>query len=204
MKKLYLASQSLARQQLLSDAKIPFTLIAQSADESLEEVHVASLQKTLEMLAVRKMEHVLMPKGAHEGDVAFVLTADTMGKDGDGAVHGKPASRNEAIAMIKALRGNGEVGTAFCLDRKVWRQGTWYTESRILRYVGASYTYSIPDEWIDEYLEHEPEYRDISGAITIEGYGSQFLQSCEGSYTAIVGLPLFEVREALEELGFYE
>ena len=42
-----------------------------------------------------------------------------------------------------------------------------------------------------------------SNAIAIEGCGGQFLQWVRGSYTTIVGLPMFELREALEEIGFY-
>ena len=38
--------------------------------------------------------------------------------------------------------------------------------------------------------------------MAIEGVGSQFVKSIDGSYTAIVGLPLFELRTALLELGF--
>ena len=60
----------------------------------------------------------------------------------------------------------------------------------------------MPDNWIDIYLEKTP-YLDVSGGMAIEKYGNQFLKTVQGSYSTIIGLPLFEVREALEKLGFF-
>ena len=43
---------------------------------------------------------------------------------------------------------------------------------------------------------------NVSGAVAIEEFGAQYLKSISGSYTAVVGLPLYEVKEALIDLNF--
>jgi septum formation protein len=201
MKNLFLASQSESRQQILTTAKIPFSVIKQTADESQCDWHMP-LRQLLESIAVAKMNCAILPEGK-DGDEIFVLTADTMGQDQHGAIYGKPTSREDAIGMIKALRGNGMVGTAFCLDKKKYSQNMWHVEKRIIDFAYARYEFSMPDHWIEQYLEHEPDYMHISGAITVDGYGAQFLESVDGSYGAVTGLPMYELRKALDEIGFY-
>lgn len=196
---LFLGSKSLARQKLLNDMGISFVLVDQNANEVVPPA--PSLRELVSAVALQKMDHVAIP--AVQQDICFVLTADTMGQDVRGVVHGKPASRVDAIEKIKALRGTGLVGTAFCLDKRRYESGAWIVEERILEYVEARYDFDMPDQWIEQYLERVPQYVDMSGAITVEGYGAQFLKSVDGSYTTILGLPIFEVREALEKIGFF-
>ncbi|MGE0206910.1 MAG: nucleoside triphosphate pyrophosphatase [Candidatus Babeliales bacterium] len=203
MKKiLLLGSSSSSRQKLLMQAQIPFHVVDQSYNESLADRTKPFLQ-LVEAIAVQKMAHVTMPPAQKEGEHAFVLTADTMGQDSKGVVHGKPMTKQEAIASIKALNGTGVVATAFCLEKKVWRTGAWHTEKSIVRTVSALYEFDMPDAWIEKYVTAVPQYKDMSGGITIEGFGAQFLKTIQGSYSTIIGLPLFELREALEELGFF-
>lgn len=196
---LLLGSTSASRQKLLSDAKIPYTLVHQSADESQCDWGLP-LQQLVESIALYKMEHLKMPAGK-EGERVFVLTADTLSQDSTGAISGKPIDKDDAIAKIKAARNGMRTGTAFCLDKKIFNAGSWQVERRIIRFVDAHYCFSIPDVWIERYLSHSLGLK-ASGAIAIEEYGSLFLESVQGSYTTIVGLPLFQVRQALEELGF--
>lgn len=197
---LYLGSKSASRQMLLKQAHIPFTLVGQDADESACD-WALPLQKVVESIAVYKMEHVILPAGK-EGEICFVLTADTLSQDATGAIHGKPTDRDDAIIKIKAARAGMRTGTAFCLDKKVWRSGSWHLERRIEQFVDARYEFIVPDEWIENYLTISFGL-NCSGAIAIEDYGGLFLKMVQGSYTTIVGLPLFELREQLEEIGFF-
>lgn len=57
--------------------------------------------------------------------------------------------------------------------------------------------------WLEHFLAAEPNLVSFAGALAVDGYASQFVKSINGSYTAILGLPLYEVREALEQLGFF-
>ncbi len=196
---LYLASTSASRQKLLKDAGIPYTLAGQSADESQCDWSLP-LPQVVERIAVFKMDHVVLPAGM-PGQRCFVITADTLSQDSQGTITGKPSSKEQAITMLRAARGGMTTGTAFCLDHKVWQEGAWRVEKRVVDYVQAQYRFEVPDAWIERYLATSPALA-ASGAITIEDQGFLFLHSINGSYTTIVGLPLYEVRVALEAMGF--
>lgn len=199
---LFLGSQSASRQQLLSEAQIQFQLVTQVADESKCDWGMP-WQQLVERIALYKMEHVELPEHAQEKGACFVLTADTMGVDIDGVVHGKPIDREDAIKKIKSLRRGGSVGTAFCLDKRTYHDGKWCVDVRVQKFVSSTYEFDMPDEWIEKYLTALPNYLNVSGAITIEGFGAQFLKSIDGSYTTVLGLPMFQLRIALESIGFY-
>lgn len=186
---------------LLKQAKIPFQLVGQNVDETMCDWNLP-MQQVVEAIALYKMQHVVLPIGK-ENEQCFVLTADTLSQDSEGLISGKPIDRDDAIAKIKAARNGMKTGTAFCLDKKKWQDHQWRMEKRTLRYVEASYQFIIPDAWIETYLNESPGL-ECSGAIAIEEYGGLFLKTISGSYTTIVGLPLFELREELEQAGFYE
>ena len=208
---LYFGSKSQSRRMLLEESQIPFITVNQDADESLCDWGLPLPQLVLS-IALYKMQHVILPDGKHEGDRCFVLTADTMSHDKMGVVHGKPVDRADAIAKIKATAAGSFLCTGFCLDRKVWRpalqslgevgKGAWVIEERIADVVSAEFMFVVPDNWLDIYLEKTP-FLDVSGGIAVEKFGNQFLKMVQGSYSTIIGLPLFEVREALEKLGFF-
>lgn len=197
---LLLGSKSQSRQKLLREAMIPFQLIEQDVDET-ECDWGLPLEKVVELIALHKMEHLIMPQG-QEGQITFVLTADTLSQDKEGSINGKPIDRADAVAKIKAARKGSRLVTAFCLDKKIFRNGSWQTEKRIVRCVHAQYEFIISDRWIDIYIDNSPAL-NVSNAIAIEEFGAPFLKTLTGSYSTIVGLPLFELREALEELEFF-
>jgi septum formation protein len=198
---LLLGSKSYSRKLLLDFARIPYQVIEQDADETQCDWKLA-MPQVVANIARYKMEHVVMPGGNAEGQIAFVLTADTLSQEKDGTIGGKPENLEDAIEKIRRARGGMRTGTAFCLDKRVWRSGKWDVEQRIEQYVEASYVFDIPEAWIDRYIAHTIAL-GASQAIAIEEYGAQFLKEVHGSYSAIVGLPLFEVREALEKVGFW-
>jgi septum formation protein len=198
---LLLGSKSYSRKLLLDFARIPYQVIEQDADETQCDWKLA-MPQVVANIARYKMEHVVMPGGNAEGQIAFVLTADTLSQEKDGTIGGKPENLEDAIEKIRRARGGMRTGTAFCLDKRVWRSGKWDVQQRIEQYVEASYVFDIPEAWIDRYIAHTIAL-SASQAIAIEEYGAQFLKEVHGSYSAIVGLPLFEVREALEKVGFW-
>ena len=201
MNVLLLGSKSPSRRMLLTDAKIPYVIVEQNADESVCDWG-QSLQKVVESIAAYKMDHLILPEGTKYGQVCFVLTADTLSEDSSGMISGKPVDYEDAIKKLRAARTGMRTGTAFCLDRKVWQQGTWMTEKRIAAFADAHYEFNVPDDWIERYIENSDSLQ-VTQAIAIEGYGAQFVRMVHGSYTAIVGLPMYELRTALEELGFF-
>lgn len=199
--KLYLGSQSRSRQQLLQEAQIPFILVGQSADETACDWSLP-LPQIVTHIARYKMDCLRMPV-VQEESCAYVLTADTLSQNASGIVHGKPVDYDDAVKKIKEARdGIQTLCTAFCLDYKIFRDNVWHTQRRIERVVSASYEFIVPDAWIDIYLQKSFGL-SASNAIAIEGFGGQFLKQISGSYTTIVGLPMYELREALESFDFF-
>lgn len=204
---LLLASTSKSRQRLLHESKIPFEIVKQDADESNFD-WTLPLKDIVEQIAVHKMNHVILPKGQKEGQFCFVLTADTLGRDSKGNICRKPTSKQDAIDMIKSYRTGSQTGSAFCLDKKIWKNNKWETHTRVLEFVNSTYIFDIPDNWIERYFELSKaagiDYMQVSGAVAIEEFGAQFLKTMNGSYTAVVGLPMYELRQALEKLDFFD
>ena len=198
---LLLASQSQSRRELLSLVKIPFVLVEQEADES-ECDWALPLPQLVASIAKHKMNQVIMPRG-EEGQITFVLTADTLTQDKQGNLLPKPHTQLNAKRMLKVVRHGVRVGTAFCLDKKVFKFDSWQIEERVECFVESYCIFDVPDAMMDEYLQNSIALK-ASGAITCEGYGAQFFKAINGSYSTIIGLPLFELRVALEQLGFYQ
>ncbi len=204
---IYLASSSQSRQTLLKLANIAFTVIKQTADEDKISRH-NSLEQVTTQIALAKMDCAVLPNGKQAGEIAYVLTSDTMGVASCGEIFGKPKDKQDAIRMLRSFRNGAQTGTAFCLDQRVWdEQAGWQLLTRVTRYVSASYVFNVPDDMLELYFKHTMSrfgisYLDVSGAVAIEDYGLQFATSFSGSFTAVMGLPLYELREELNKLGF--
>ena len=199
---LFLASNSASRKSLLEQADIPFQIISQNADESLCDTNRELSLVVLE-LAQLKMNHAILPQGQFDGQIIFVLTADTLTKDVHGTLHGKPSDRNDAIRILKLCRAGTIIGTAFCLQKLRWQEDSWHVVESVLEYDQAMCVMNVPDEFLNFYLDRIP-FLTISGAIDIAGVGDQFLEEVNGSYSAVLGLPMCKVRQSLFKLGFYE
>lgn len=200
---LFLASTSSSRKNLLSESRIPFCVIEQSADEAQCDWNLP-LSQVVQNIAAYKMQRLVLPLGTQEGQICFVLTADTLSQDkSDNALQGKPVDRADAIDKIKRARAGTRLCTAFCLHKYEWRAGEWHLVAARQECVQSDYLFYVPDSLIDWYLDNSIGM-SASNAIAVEGFGSQFLKSVEGSHSAIIGLPLFEVRNALCELGFFD
>jgi septum formation protein len=198
--RVYLGSKSQSRQLLLQEAQIPCVVVDQDADETCCDWNLP-FREIVTHICRYKMEHVVLPVGVH-GQYCFVLTADTLTIDSNGKVSGKPTDRNDAVQKIKTARNGVITGTAFCLDRKTWCEGSWHVEQRIEGYGQGECVFDVPDQQLDCYLK-QPFLYNCAGGIFVEGFGAQFVKTVSGSYSSIIGLPMFEVRQALHVLGFY-
>lgn len=198
---LLLASQSHSRQVLLRQMQIPFQVIGQHADESACDWNLP-LVEVVSNIALYKMQHAIVPDGVQEGEICFVLTADTLSQDGTSRLQGKPIDKQDAVGKIRVARQGSELATSFCIDKKIWDGQSWQLVERISQVVCASYRFDIPEEWIETYFQKSYALQ-CAGAVAIEDFGGQFLHDVKGSYSTIVGLPQFEVRQALEKLSFF-
>ena len=124
--------------------------------------------------------------------VALVLGADTEVVL-DGRVFGKPRDEPDGIAMLLALAGRThEVMSAVALaDARDGRVATRLSVSRV------TFTPISAAEARAYWASGEPV--DKAGGYAIQGRGNAFVARLEGSYTGVVGLPLFETLELLRE-----
>ncbi len=195
---LYLASGSVGRKKLLTEAGIFFELAFHTADETQCDLS-QPLEIVVKYLALLKMKHVTLPQG-HEGRIALVLTADTLTLNHQGKLLGKPVDRNHAIVMLSD-KNPTTTGTAFCLEKKEYKNGSWHTLEQIVDYDQASCLIDVPERCIDIYLTKIP-YMMVSGAISVQGFGEQFVKEIHGNYSAIIGMPMFQLRQALEKMSY--
>lgn len=121
-----------------------------------------------------------------------VLGADTTVVLGD-TVLGKPAGRDDALAMLQRLSGR----THRVLTGVVLR------DSRRVRTALSSTDVRFRDIGRDEALLYwqSGEPRDKAGAYAIQGLGGVFVQGIAGSYSGVVGLPVFETAALLRDVG---
>ena len=67
---------------------------------------------------------------------------------------------------------------------------------------GAIIEFYVDHDSIDKYFATFPNVLQCSGAGVVEDHGLSYLKSISGSYTAVLGLPLYELRLALKKIGF--
>ena len=217
---LYLGSQSASRQKLLRDAQIPFKTLDHASDEQIDVLGL-SFEEHVLAIAQSKIRSLVLPDpkvlschpgqgpGIHLESIQktfpiFVLTADTLIRlSKTGTIMGKPTSRDHARSMLeREAQEPLEIITGCCLEKMYNESGTWVTREKIHWTTGAMAEFVVSSDQIDAYLDAMPMAMYCCGAGMVEGFGAQFLKSINGSYSAVIGLPMFELKEALKKLKF--
>jgi len=186
---LILASKSPRRQELLSQIGLRFVVCA--AD--IEEVPRAG--ESPATYAVRMaLEKAQAVAGARRGELP-VLGADT-DVVLDGRILGKPRDREDALTMLSALSAREhEVYSAVALVMP-GRVATRLSVTRVC--IGPISAAQAAAYW----ASGEPA--DKAGSYGIQGLGAQFVREIHGSYSGVVGLPLYETVNLLRECGLVE
>jgi septum formation protein len=184
---LVLASESPRRIQLLRSLGLTFEVIPSGVEEN------DNLKKEPGNLAeYHAKEKAKAVSRRYPG--AWVLSADTIVVLDD-TIFGKPASTERAVDMLKQLSGQDHhVFSGLCLmrgDPTFMRVGCFRTKVRFKR---------LSDAEIHAYVE-TGEPLDKAGAYGIQEIGVFVVESLQGSYTNVVGLPLCETLEWLLEQG---
>ena len=183
---IVLASASERRSQLLAQIGVRHRASAADIDETpraREEPH-AYVQR----LAGDKALAVVAAEGGRPA--CPVLAADTTVVL-DGRIFGKPADEADCVAMLRALSGHThEVFTAVAL----WHDGR-LRQARSLSYV--TFRVIAADECRRYWTSGEPAGK--AGAYAIQGLGAVFVQRLEGSFSGVMGLPLYETAALLDE-----
>jgi len=188
MAELFLASASPRRRELLAQIAVPCVTQIASIDENpLPDEPAAAY---VERLAREKARVGLFALG--ERDDAVVLGADTAVVL-DGHILGKPADFAESRAMLQALSGRShQVLTAVALV------GGGREAARV---VSSDVSFRPISEAEIEAYWASGEPCDKAGSYGIQGLAAVFVSQLQGSYSAVVGLPLCETAELLGEFG---
>jgi septum formation protein len=195
---VYLASRSPRRRELLSQIGVRFHLLLfrarpgepREVDENplageAPDAYVVRVARAKAEAGWRRMLQRNLPPGP-------VLAADTTVAL-EGRIYGKPASRDEAAAMLRAFSGRThEVLTAVAVKYDEWLEAVLsrsevrfkaLSESDIAQYVASG------------------ECDDKAGAYAIQGRAARYVAELRGSYSGVAGLPLYETAELLERLA---
>jgi len=190
MKKLVLASQSPRRQALLNQLGYRFTTLVADIDETAcvdEKPRDYVLR-----LAVQKAQAIFEQLPVEKQADTLVLGADTCVVN-DGQILGKPADEKQCLATLRQLSGKShQVLTSIAVvGANITVKELITTEVNFKPLVTAE---------IQRYWQ-TGEPCDKAGSYAIQGIGGQFITSINGSYSAVVGLPLYETSQMLAKLG---
>lgn len=182
----YLASKSPRRQELLRQLGLRF--VVRAADIVEQPQPGETPEQYARRIALEKAQAVQ----AEISDGLPILAADTDVVI-DGRILGKPADREDALSMLATLSGRThEVYSAVAVV-----QGAQVESALSVTQVSFAV---ISDDLAARYWA-SGEPADKAGAYAIQGLGAQFVKQIHGSYSGVVGLPLYETLTLLQKFG---
>jgi septum formation protein len=188
--KIYLASRSPRRGELLGQIGIGFDVLPSDVDESVlpdeaPEHYVMRLAKEKASVCVQRLAEQDLP-------LLPVLAADTTVCI-DGMILGKPEDDTDAAAMLRRMSDRWHVvHTAVAVadrDRVVVALSSTQVELA-----------PLSDTDIAAYIA-SGEPRDKAGSYGIQGLAGTFIRRIEGSYSGVMGLPVYETAQLLKQFG---
>ncbi|BBB61536.1 Maf-like protein [Undibacterium sp. KW1] len=198
--KIYLASKSPRRRELLHQAGIEFDLLllrdapprgpdvteivlpGEAPEAYVSRVTQEKADKAWEIMHLRKM----LPRPVLAADTTVVL-----GKQ----ILGKPADKQEAIQMLSMLAGQThQVLTSIAVHSALGR-------AAVTQRSEVSFA-NLDEQQILAYCNSNEPY-DKAGGYGIQGAAARFISHIKGSYSGIMGLPLFETCQLLRQAGIF-
>jgi septum formation protein len=186
---IYLASKSPRRQELLKQIGIPFKLLKQNTNE--QALNNEKPTDFVIRLANEKAQNSLQLLQQKQLEIAPVLGADTIIVTKDNIIIGKPSDKEHALNILNILSDQTHhVLTAICLTDGKQTYSTLSSSS-----VSFKKLSSIE---MDNYC-NSGEAVDKAGAYAIQGKAASFITNISGSYSGIMGLPLYETSNLLQK-----
>jgi septum formation protein len=196
---IYLASRSPRRRELLHQIGVKFEPLLfregmrsdtdTSEDPMPGEQPDEYVRRVTQLKAAAAWERVVMRRGLQRKPV---LAADTTVALA-GEILGKPADREDAERMLKLLSGTQH--------RVLTTVAIMYEDRYELAVSESLVTFThLDDARISAYVASGEPF-DKAGAYAIQGRAGAFVERLEGSYTGVMGLPLFETARLLREFG---
>jgi septum formation protein len=187
---LILASKSPRRKELLAQLGYQFTCLSADIDESVKYNEPA--EQYVVRLAIEKAVFIAKNIAKNQPETTLILGSDTSVVL-ENHILGKPTDLNDCLRQLSLLSDRQhQVITAIAVVKDqqvksmvVTTQVTFkkLSEDEIMRY------------W------HTGEPQDKAGSYGIQGIGGQFVKQISGSYSAVVGLPLYETAQLLADFG---
>lgn len=195
MSKIYpqiiiLASRSPRRQQLLQQIGVSFELLDIEIDETPKDAetpldYVQRVAKEKALAAWRSPQR----RSIENSESRALLTADTCVVLND-QVLGKPKDSADAVSMLTSLAGNTHQVMTSVVIKNAQRV---YTDTSITEVEFCDLTQSQVQSYVAS-----GEGVDKAGGYAIQGIAAKFVKSIRGSYSGVVGLPLYETSQLLE------
>ncbi len=185
---IVLASASERRSRLLDQIGVAHACVAADVDESQHpgEAPVSYVQRLAREKAGAVVDRL---EGRPEQPVLAADTTVVL----DGRIYGKPADETDCVAMLSALGGRThEVLTAIALRHDGFLSETLCTSRVTFRAIGT-------EECRRYWASGEPAGK--AGAYAIQGLGAVFVARLDGSFSGVMGLPLYETATLLEAAG---
>jgi nucleoside triphosphate pyrophosphatase len=196
---VYLASKSVRREELLRQLGVEYTAIrvreapgrdrdvAEGARDAEPPLHyVERVARTKAAVGWQRiLQRGLTPHPVLGADTEVVL---------DGIIFGKPKDAADATRMLTQLsRRTHQVLTAvaLCWDQQIVAE---------ISTSAVTFRELLPEE-IERYVATGEPF-DKAGAYAVQGRAASFVSRIEGSYSGVMGLPLYETAQALAGLGF--
>ncbi len=196
-KRIYLASQSPRRRELLKQIGVAFDVLPLRAVAGRMDVVEVPHEGESAVDFAQRMATEKAACGWRAVDARHLLRFPVLGADTvvelDGAILGKPADRSDAESMLARLSGSAHhVHTAVAVQHEA------HVELRLSS--STVQLAALDATTIARYLE-TGEYLGKAGAYGIQGRAGAFVEHIAGSYSGIVGLPLYDTAELLRAFG---
>jgi septum formation protein len=188
-KKLILASASPRRRELLEQIGVEFDVHPVDMDESI--LAGESVLQHVKRLAIEKARLGYVSASQQENDLA-VLAADTV-VEVDGEILGKPANSGQAAEFLARLSAKKhKVHTAVAIVAG---------NNELIEISSSEVEFTqLSEQQIAAYVE-TGEPMDKAGAYAIQGIAAQFIVNLNGSYSGVMGLPLYETAKLFSACG---
>ncbi|MCX4190105.1 Maf family protein [Methylophaga sp. OBS3] len=186
---IYLASGSPRRRELLSQIGVQFDVLSVSVDESVlagelaaDYVQRVAVDKAKAGLSLLQSRSDLVYRPILAADTAVIV---------DDTIFGKPTDDEQAKTFLQQLSGRQHqvLSSVVLATNKNITVRCQLNQVRFANLSGADIEWYIATG----------EGRDKAGSYAVQGLAAQFIEHIDGSFSGIMGLPLFETRQLLQE-----
>lgn len=201
---IYLASQSPRRQELLKQIGVRYEMLLPAANEDAESIEIPlsneSAHTYVERVTKAKCQAALKRWKENDLPWAPILCADTtvsLPGHSEGEILGKPTNAEDAVRILSMLSGKvHEVITGVAVISKPEEPPLFALQVSEVEFA------ALTNEQINTYIASGEPFGK-AGAYGIQGLASAFICSIKGSYSGIMGLPLYETAQLLARAQFH-